>query len=151
MRNSSQDCIVGTVTRLWIGSTGVWIPAGPWDFLSFPKTSRPILYCDQQMHNYLTNYHTPKCFDIIVSSIPCQVTQVFQMQLLVIQFIIKMFHYYQHLHLKYLCNLVRYWLQASWGWHDNVKTFRSVIICEIIVHLLVIVQINKRYMVHVLK
>jgi len=27
-----------------------------------------ILYYDQQMHNYLTNYHTPTCFDIIVSS-----------------------------------------------------------------------------------
>jgi len=22
-----------------------------------------ILYNDQQMHNYFTNYHTPKCFD----------------------------------------------------------------------------------------
>ena len=26
-----------------------------------------ILYYDQQMHNYFTNYHTPKCFDTIVS------------------------------------------------------------------------------------
>jgi hypothetical protein len=38
------------------------------------------LYYDQQMHNYITNYHTPTCFDTIVSSsgslylIPCQVT-----------------------------------------------------------------------------
>jgi len=24
--------------------------------------------------------------------------------------------YYQELHLKYLCNLARYWLQAPWGW-----------------------------------
>jgi hypothetical protein len=46
------------------------------------------------MHNYFTNYHTNTCFDTIVSSsdIPCQVTQVIQMQLLVIQFTIKMFH-----------------------------------------------------------
>jgi len=57
-----------------------------------------ILYHDQQMHNYLTNYHTPTYFDTIVSSsgslqsIPCQVSQVFPVQLLVIQFIIKMFH-----------------------------------------------------------
>jgi len=36
-----------------------------------------ILYYDQQMHNYFTNYHTPTL-------------------------------YYQQLHLKYLCNLVRY-------------------------------------------
>jgi len=41
-----------------------------------------ILYYDQQMHNYLTSYHTPTCFDTIMSSsgslysIPCQVTQV---------------------------------------------------------------------------
>jgi hypothetical protein len=47
---------------------------------------------------YLTNYHTPTCFDTIVpspgslQSIPCQVTHVFQKQLLVIQFTIKMFH-----------------------------------------------------------
>jgi hypothetical protein len=45
--------------------------------------------------------------------------------------------------LKYLCNLVRYWLQGPWGWHDSVETFRSVIICEIIVHLLVILQNSK--------
>jgi hypothetical protein len=51
--------------------------------------------------------------------------------------------HYQQLNLKYLCNLARYWLQASWGWHDSVETCRSVIICEIIVHLLVIVQNNK--------
>jgi len=57
-----------------------------------------ILYCDQQMHNYFTNYHTPACFDTIVSSsdslqsIPCQVTQVFQTQPSVTQFTDKMFH-----------------------------------------------------------
>ena len=46
-----------------------------------------------------TNYHTPPtCFDTIVSSsgseylVPCQVTQVCQMQQLVIQFNIKIFH-----------------------------------------------------------
>jgi len=27
-----------------------------------------ILYYDQQMHNYFTNYHTATCFDTIVSS-----------------------------------------------------------------------------------
>ena len=45
----------------------------------------------------------------------------------------------------YSCNLTRYWLQAPWGWHDNVETCRSVIICEIIVHLLVRVQNLKKY------
>jgi hypothetical protein len=59
---------------------------------------------------------------------------------------VKRLHYRlccQQLLLKYLCNLVRYWLQAAWGWHDSVETCRSVIICEIIVHLLAIVQ-NKK-------
>ena len=41
--------------------------------------------------------------------------------------------YYRQLHLKYWCNLARYWLQAVWGWHDSVETCSSVIICEIIV------------------
>jgi len=50
------------------------------------------------MHNYITNYQAPKSFDTIVSSsgslwsVSCQDTQVFQMQMWVIQFIIKMFH-----------------------------------------------------------
>jgi hypothetical protein len=52
--------------------------------------------------------------------------------------------YYQELHLKYLCNLVRYWLQAPWRWHDSVETCSSVIICKIIVHLLVRVKNNKQ-------
>jgi len=54
--------------------------------------------------------------------------------------------YYQQLHLKYLCILARYWLQAPWGWHGSVKTRRSVIICELIVHLLVIIQIKEMYL-----
>jgi len=101
-----------------------------------------MLYYDQQMHNYFTNYHTPTCFDTFVSSsgslqsVPCQVTQVFQMQLLYILYCT----YYQQLHLKHLHNLAKYWLRALWGWHESVETSRSVIICEIIVHLLVTVQ-----------
>jgi len=84
------------------------------------------------MYNYFTNYHTPTCFDTIVSSsgsvksMPCQVTQVFQMQLLVI--------HYQQLNMK----------------RDSLETCSSVIICEIIVHLLVIVQNNKICTVQVL-
>ena len=44
----------------------------------------------------------------------CQVKQVFQMQLLVIQFITKMFHigFMQQLHLRYVCNFARYRLQV---------------------------------------
>ena len=45
---------------------------------------------------------------------------------------------------KYVCNVARYWLQAPWGWHDSVETCRSVIVCEIIVHLLGIVQNKKK-------
>jgi len=43
-----------------------------------------ILYYDQQMHNYFTNYHTPTCFDTMMSSsgslysVPCQVHQYFK-------------------------------------------------------------------------
>jgi len=32
------------------------------------RVSFIILYYDQQMHNYYTNYHNPTCFDTIVSS-----------------------------------------------------------------------------------
>jgi len=48
--------------------------------------------------------------------------------------------FYQQLHLNYLYNLVRLWLQTPWRWHDGVETCRSVIFCDIIMHLLVIVQ-----------
>ena len=34
----------------------------------FRSASLVILYYDQQMHNYFTNYHTATCFDTIVSS-----------------------------------------------------------------------------------
>jgi hypothetical protein len=68
---------------------------------------------------------------------PCQVAQVFQMRNFKLC--------YQQLHLKYLCNLARYWLQAPWGWHDSGKTYGSVIICRIIVHLLVMVQNKKKW------
>jgi len=27
-----------------------------------------FFYYDEQMHNYFTNYHTPTCFDTIMSS-----------------------------------------------------------------------------------
>jgi hypothetical protein len=66
---------------------------------------RYILYNEPtNAHNYFTNYHTATCFDTVVSSsdslqsTPCQVTQVFQMQLSVIQFTVKMFH----IHIKYI-------------------------------------------------
>jgi len=43
-----------------------------------------------------------------------------------------------------LYQLARYWLQAPWWWHDSVETCKSVIICEIIVYLSVIVQNKKK-------
>ena len=36
--------------------------------INYGKYNLCILYYDQQMHNYFTNYHTATCFDIIVSS-----------------------------------------------------------------------------------
>ena len=57
-------------------------------YTSISNASFVVSYCGQQMHDYFTNYHTPTCFDTTMSSsgssqsIPCQVTQVFQMHLL---------------------------------------------------------------------
>ena len=60
--------------------------------------------------------------------------------------------YYRLQHLTYLCNLARYWLRSPWGWHNLAETCRgNVIICQLIVHRLVIVQHNKRCTVQVLK
>jgi CHASE3 domain sensor protein len=37
-------------------------------FNTLYRASFIILYHDHQMHNYFRNYHTPTCFDTIVSS-----------------------------------------------------------------------------------
>jgi hypothetical protein len=37
-------------------------------FNTLYRVSFIILYNVRQMHNYFTNYHTPTCFDTIVSS-----------------------------------------------------------------------------------
>jgi len=37
-------------------------------YATLKKHKFNILYNDQQMHNYFTNYHTATCFDTIVSS-----------------------------------------------------------------------------------
>jgi hypothetical protein len=37
-------------------------------FNTLYRASFIVLYYDQQMHNYFTNYHTNTCFDTIVSS-----------------------------------------------------------------------------------
>jgi hypothetical protein len=81
------------VTRINLSSEGPKI-LGCNYFNTMFHASFIILHCDQQTHNYFSNYHTPsKCFDTpLVSSsgslqsIPCQVTQVCPVQLLVIQF-----------------------------------------------------------------
>jgi len=31
------------------------------------RASFIVLYCDQQMHNYFTNYHTPTFFDVLLT------------------------------------------------------------------------------------
>jgi len=72
-------------------------------FLCYFNTCTSFIFCyfvirPTNAHNYFTNYHTTTCFDTIVlfsgssQSRTCQVTQVFQTQLLVIQFKIKMFY-----------------------------------------------------------
>ena len=156
-------------------------------FIAFLARMTPLIYLDsfilnydQQMHNYFTNYYITTCFDTIVSSsdslesITCQVTQVFQMQLLIIQFKIKMFHtgfmkillfivveilIYNIWIVNYITNSCIWntcvnWqsiVQAPWLWHDSVETCRSVIICEITVCISWFsVQINKTCTVHLL-
>ena len=57
--------------------------------------------------------------------------------------------YYQLLHSTYLCNLATYQLQTPWGWHNSVKTCRSVTICQLIVHVLVSVQNKKKNVIFV--
>jgi len=103
----NMQCCVGLLlagiqkceVRNWLMVIGVRI--GDTEvFVLIPCTVHLLLFftMNNKMRNYFTNYHTATCFDTIVSSscslysIPCQVTQVFQMQLLVIQFTIKMFH-----------------------------------------------------------
>jgi len=67
------------------------------------RASFIVLYYDQQMHNYFTNYRPAlTCFDTIVSSsgswllVPCQVTQICKIQLLVIHFKIISHGFYAH-------------------------------------------------------
>jgi hypothetical protein len=116
-----------------------------------------ILYYDQQIHNYFTiktllhvstlSCHSQRACNVICSFQRLQYENLHETYAKHVNFKL----YYQQLHLKYLCNLASCWLQAPWGWHDSVETCRSVIICEIILHLLAIVQNNKRCTVHVLK
>jgi len=51
-----------------LGTLTSWNPLG----LTRPVMETPLFtftfYYDQQIHNYFTNYHTPTCFDTIVSS-----------------------------------------------------------------------------------
>jgi hypothetical protein len=112
-----------------------------------------IQHYDQQMPDYFTIYHTASCFDTIVSSWGSFILYYQDLNDYNTRTVncLNCKLYYQQMYLKYLCNLARYWLEAPWGWHNSVETCRSVIICEIIVHLLVIVRNNKRRTVQVLK
>ena len=67
------------------------------------------------------------------------------------QYLVKLHKYFKCSCWLYLCNLVRYWLQCPWGWHDSVQICRSAIICEIIAHFLVMVQNSQRCRVHGIK
>jgi len=70
------------------------------------------------MHNYFTNYHAPTRFDTILlssgilQSVPCQVTRVFQVRLLVTQFTVTMFHigFMQVLiYIRWNLNIINLW------------------------------------------
>jgi len=52
-------------------------------------------------------------------------------------------------HLTYLYNLASYQLRAPWRWSNGVEICRKiVIICQLVVHMLVIVQNIYAYMCH---
>jgi len=123
-------------------------------FQSMYHASFIILYYDQQMHTItsqtITLLHVWHCRvtlrELVINTLP-RYTGISNAAVGNTIFNVKHLNwklYYQQLHLKYLCNLARYWLQVPWGWHDSVETCRSVIICEIIVHLLLTVQNNKK-------
>jgi hypothetical protein len=88
--------ILGALTS-W-NPVGLFRPVMGQHYLPVPCISYYFVLWPTNAHNNFTNYHITTCFDTIVSSsdslqsIPCQVTPVFQMQLSVIQFTIKMFH-----------------------------------------------------------
>jgi hypothetical protein len=96
-----------TVTKIKKRSYKSLLHLPLWDYLYWSAWGSPkyslkhlahIVYYDQQMHNYFTNYHTATRFSSIVSSSEscnqylAKLHKVFQTQLLVIQFTIKMFH-----------------------------------------------------------
>ena len=107
MFRSDLLCIIMNLTYL-CNMARYWLQAS-WGWYNSVETCRSVIICEIIVH-----------------------------LLVIVQEIILL--YYQLLHLTYLCNLARYWLQAPWGWYNSVETCSSVIICEIIVHLLVIVQ-----------
>ena len=66
-------------------------------------------------------------------------------------FISLLSHEYVDVAFDVLVQLRKVLIRAPSRRYDSVETYRIGIICEIMVHLLVIVQNNKRCTVHVLK
>jgi len=56
---TGRSCAAATIMPLWHAQGRIDMSVLVCFFIS---------YYDQQMHNYFTNYHTPTCFDTIVSS-----------------------------------------------------------------------------------
>ena len=108
-----------------------------------PMLLGTVLTKFQAPHQKQTLHDTPIYIFFILIHVPCSFIILYCDQ----QNKFKL--YYQQLHLKYLCNLAKYWLWAPWGWYGSVETCRSVIICKLIVHLLVIIQ-NKKTRIYTL-
>jgi hypothetical protein len=93
------------------------------------RVSFIILYYDQQIHNYFTNYHTPTCFDTIMSSSGS-----------LYQFFAKLHKYFN----SCFWNACVTWQGIDYKLPEDdtivSKPVGCMIICEIIVHLLVTVQ-----------
>ena len=115
------------------------IPSTFWNLFYFVLWSTNAQLIHKLSQSYMFRHYRTILRELVISTLPSYTLHL-RFKLC-----------YQELHLKYLCNLARYWLQVHWGWHNSVETCRSVIICEIILHLLVIVQNNKRCKLHLLK
>jgi hypothetical protein len=90
-------------------------------------------------HCYMFRHYHVILRRLVISTLPSYTSMS------VIQFTFKIFH------IGFLL-LKSQWLKSvKYSWHDSVETCSSVIICEIIVHLLVTVQNNKRCMAHSVK
>ena len=125
-------------------------------FILIPCTVHLFLFCTM---NNSCKIISQMFMLLHVSTLSCHPQWAFNEYLANLHKYVKCSCWYYNLHKMFynancitnvwICNTCIIWqkygLQAAWGWHDSVETCRRVNICEIIVHLLVIVQNNLLY------